>query len=47
VEGLVAAAGLILYLSLFAIFYRIYQRQKRLNEERNRVMGVFGQHVSP
>jgi class 3 adenylate cyclase len=47
VEGLVAAAGLLLYLALFAIFFRAYQRQKQLNEERNRVMGVFGQHVSP
>ena len=47
VEGLVAAAGLLLYLALFAIFFRAYQRQRRVNEERNRVMGVFGQHVSP
>lgn len=47
VEGLVGAAGLLLYLALFAIFFRAYQRQRQLNEERNRVMGVFGQHVSP
>lgn len=47
VEGLVAAAGLLLYLALFFIFYRAYLGQRRANEERNRVMGVFGQHVSP
>ncbi len=47
VEELVAAAGLLLYLALFAIFYRAYQSQKHANEERNRIMGVFGQHVSP
>ncbi len=47
VEGLVAAAGLLLYLALFAIFFRAYQSQRRTNEERNRIMGVFGQHVSP
>jgi len=47
VEGLVAAAGLLLYLALFLIFFRAYQRQRRANEERNRIMGVFGQHVSP
>ena len=47
VEGLVAAAGLLLYLALFLIFFRAYQRQRRVNEERNRIMGVFGQHVSP
>jgi class 3 adenylate cyclase len=47
VEGLVAAAGLVLYLALFYIFFRAYQRQRRANEERNRIMGVFGQHVSP
>lgn len=39
VEGLVAAAGLLLYLALFAIFFRAYRRQRRVNEERNRVMG--------
>ncbi|HVO40231.1 MAG TPA: adenylate/guanylate cyclase domain-containing protein [Spirochaetia bacterium] len=47
VEGAVAAAGLLLYAALFIIFFRAYQRQKRANEERNRVLGVFGQHVSP
>jgi class 3 adenylate cyclase len=47
VEELIAAAGLLLYLSLFAIFFSAYRRQRRVNEERNRVMGVFGQHVSP
>ncbi len=47
VEALVAAAGLLLYLALFAIFYRAYQSQKRASEERNRIMGIFGQHVSP
>ena len=47
VEGLVAAAGLVLYLALFVILFRAYQSQKRASEERNRVMGVFGQHVSP
>jgi len=47
VEALVAAAGVLLYLALFFIFYRAYQRQRLANEERNRIMGVFGQHVSP
>jgi class 3 adenylate cyclase len=47
VEGLVAGAGLLLYLALFAIFFRANQSQKRADEEKNRVMGVFGQHVSP
>ena len=47
VEGLVAASGLVLYLALFAIFYQAYRRQRRAIEDRNRVMGVFGQHVSP
>jgi len=47
VEGLVAAAGVLLYLALFFIFYGAYRRQRRANEERNRIMGVFGQHVSP
>jgi class 3 adenylate cyclase len=47
VEELVAASGLVLYLALFAIFYRAYRRQRRAIEDRNRVMGVFGQHVSP
>ncbi len=47
VEILVAAAGLLLYVALFTIFFRAYQRQKRVNDERNRIMGVFGQHVSP
>ncbi|HET6451123.1 MAG TPA: adenylate/guanylate cyclase domain-containing protein, partial [Spirochaetia bacterium] len=47
VEGLVAAAGVLLYLALFAIFYQAYRRQRRAIEDRNRVMGVFGQHVSP
>jgi class 3 adenylate cyclase len=47
VEGLVAAAGLLLYLALFFIFYRAYLGQRHANEERNRIMGVFGQHVSP
>ena len=47
VEGVVAAAGLLLYVALFAIFFRAYQRQRKVNDERNRIMGVFGQHVSP
>ncbi len=47
VEGLIAAAGLLLYLALFGIFYRAWLAQKRVNEERNRIMGIFGQHVSP
>ena len=47
VEGLVAAAGVLLYLALFTIFYRAYRRQQRVIEDRNRIMGVFGQHVSP
>jgi class 3 adenylate cyclase len=47
VEEVVAAAGILLYLSLFGIFYSAYRRQQRVIEERNRIMGVFGQHVSP
>jgi class 3 adenylate cyclase len=47
VEEVVAAAGVVLYLALFGIFYRAYRRQQRVIEERNRIMGVFGQHVSP
>lgn len=47
VEGAVAAAGILLYAALFIIFFRAYRSQRRANEERNRVLGVFGQHVSP
>ncbi len=47
VEGLVAAAGILIYLALFAIFYQAYRRQQRVIDDRNRIMGVFGQHVSP
>jgi len=39
VEGLVAAAGLLLYLALFAIFFRANQSQKRTDEEKNRGHG--------